>query len=87
MDVESVAEKCSTCRFWGLSRYSLANGGDDGDCGPHCDGSAGRCRRHSPTVVDRSRYPLATAVWPTSAREDWCGDYEARQHLIEKGEG
>ena len=74
-----IEERCGTCRYWGLSSYYDAVAAESGDSGPHCDGSAGSCRRHSPIAVKQERYPGATALWPVTSRGDWCGDYQVRQ--------
>jgi hypothetical protein len=75
-------QRCELCRFWPLSSYSNGKIGDKyyGIGGHHTDGSVSDCRRRAPAMVDphRDAHLWGSARWPTTKREDWCGDFEAR---------
>lgn len=72
------AERCETCRFWPL-RTKI---GDHyiGIGGYNCDGSVSDCRRRAPVIVEQGRDERLSGNgrWPTTKRDDWCGEYEAR---------
>lgn len=78
MTVTSTEPRCGTCRYWELSSYAEREGLESGVSGHHCNGSVSNCRRHAPGALDRERYPSATARWPATEREAWCGDWEDR---------
>lgn len=81
-----AAQRCGTCRFWPLSKYAEANKHEVpafmefGAGGPHCDGSVSDCRRRAPTTpqLGNDDRLFGRSMWPTTRREDWCGEWELR---------
>ena len=69
-------ECCGNCAFWPINPYS--EGMPYGMKGPHTDGTVSDCRRHAPREISPQRYPSDTAQWPTTKRDDCCGDFELR---------
>lgn len=62
------ATVCENCKSW------YETGGTD-------EGLVGECRRNSPTPITlngSSDSSVRMAAWPTTAQEQWCGDYEDR---------
>lgn len=62
------ANVCENCKFWNET------GGTD-------EGLVGECHRNSPVPVTLNGSTDATVrmtAWPTTAQEQWCGDYEDR---------
>jgi hypothetical protein len=76
----SLVECCGNCAFWPLGGYQHNWKGAPplGMCGPGSDGSLSECRRHAPNTTDQSKYPSKTAAWPSTARNDYCGDFERK---------
>ena len=59
---------CEDCKFWNET------GGTDA-------GLVGECHRNSPfpiTLNGSSDASVRMAAWPTTAQDQWCGDYEKR---------
>ena len=62
------ATVCENCKFW------IETGGTD-------EGLVGECRRNSPSPITSAGATdgsVHMASWPTTAQEQWCGDYEDR---------
>ncbi len=62
------ATVCENCKSW------YETGGAD-------EGLVGECRRNSPTPLTSNGSTDSSvhmATWPTTAQEQWCGDYEDR---------
>lgn len=85
----SVTDKvCGNCQFWQLSGYGQREWlegsygrytSPTGSGGNHCDGGYSTCRRHAPTqAAPKNGGVTAHAIWPETAREDWCGDFQQR---------
>jgi hypothetical protein len=73
-----VKEQCENCRFWRRPEAQAEK-------------AAGNCLRHAPrpwgagyvgvdTVVDESikRKFCSDALWPTTYRDEWCGEWRSR---------
>lgn len=75
-----MSERCELCRFWQLSSYNGGKIGDqyNGVGGPHTDGSASNCRRHAPRHLQQLDRIYGRVDWPTTKRDEWCGEFEAR---------
>lgn len=73
-------ECCGNCAFWPLNPYQSgeAEAYPLGTGGPHTDGSVSECRRHAPIALKHERYPSAERLFPTTRRQDFCGDFEQR---------
>lgn len=73
-------ENCGNCAFWPLAGYQHDWKGAEpqGTGGYMCDGTVSDCRRHAPREVHKDRYPGASAQWPQTNRNDFCGDFELR---------
>ena len=62
--LEGLADSyCAICRYWDESDEEALDG---------------KCRRHSPIVTGGMMSSVET-VWPTTNRDDWCGEYRAHQ--------
>ena len=65
MEKENV---CENCKSWNET------GGTD-------EGLVGECHRNSPSPISLNGSPdsgVRMAAWPTTAQDQWCGDYEIR---------
>ena len=61
-----ASESCCTCRFW--------RPGPSDDRGPDW----GECRRMPPTLPPIEEEKLVhVGIWPHTAEDDWCGEWEA----------
>lgn len=71
---------CPNCNFWeGIGPKPFASG---------------ECHRHAPapaplSILDikmnEKRDPDYVAIWPVTASEDWCGDWEAEERTFGDG--
>lgn len=69
---------CANCKHWdteqqSFDQYDFAPRGKGGH---HCNGTASECRRNPPVAGDPKSFQ--SAVWPTTGREDYCGEFERR---------
>jgi hypothetical protein len=73
-------ECCGNCAFWPLGGFQHDWKGAEplGIGGPGTDGTVSECRRRAPVALDRSRYPGSDRLFPSTRRDDYCGDFEAR---------
>ena len=72
------AGRCENCKFW------IETGGTD-------SGLVGECRRNSPFPILKEKPDdsnIRYALWPVTADQQWCGDYEkkpmATKELMER---
>ena len=63
-----MPKTCETCRWWDSAKYE------------------GQCRRHAPRLSGQAaphgnathQDPMFRA-WPTTWRDDWCGEHQPRE--------
>lgn len=68
---------CETCRWWPARVETY---GVFGLLGPHTDGSVSECRKNAPSPREPNGGVSAQRIFPTTARYDWCGEYQPREH-------
>ncbi len=74
-------ECCGNCAFWPLGYQSGSDhlGSEPyGIGGHHTDGSVSECRRHAPISANHEMRLSGSAIWPTTKKRDYCGDFELR---------
>lgn len=74
------AKLCGNCAHWPLGGYQHKWPGaqPSGIGGHHCNGEVSECHAKSPIGENRDRSLSGGAIWPTTKREDSCGDYKPR---------
>lgn len=76
MDAREVAA-CASCQFWEHHHEDLLAG----DCRRRAPRLAGMAAPHGNATYQEPR----AAMWPETMRDDWCGEYEVRAHLLGEG--
>jgi len=67
--------ECKDCKFW--ESHDLADT-EDGR-------SVGWCLRYPPQVGDNDRHACsATAAWPNTIENSWCGEFVEKINIGEK---
>ena len=73
-------ECCGNCAFWPLSSFSRNLNTDEplGIGGLNCDGSVSECRKRAPMAIADSGELSGNRKFPTTRRDDFCGEFELR---------
>lgn len=78
-----MTDKCKTCKYWQRDSHG------SGVQGYHTDGKHSNCRRHAPVFAGSettdSIFAGRGTVWPVTAADDWCGDYDNDSHGANRG--
>jgi hypothetical protein len=72
MSFENKNLRCRGCRFWWPTAEGTGNE-------PHRERSIlGQCRRYAPPaqVADLPDHGRHYPSWPTTKRDDWCGEHQ-----------
>jgi hypothetical protein len=72
MTFENAHQRCRNCRFW----WPTAEGTDHEHIRDHA--IFGQCRRLAPRpqIADLPDHGRRHPVWPTTKRDDWCGEHQ-----------
>jgi hypothetical protein len=70
MSFDNKNLRCRNCTFW----WPTSEGGHDAS---RERSVFGQCRRHAPPtlVLDLPDHAVRYPGWPSTKRDDWCGDH------------
>ena len=74
----AAATECRSCRWWNKARKAswtdVAHGGKSYVI------EHAQCRRYAPMRASNKNDAVPERVWPHVNANDWCGDFEPRDH-------